>query len=115
MLAKTICNNLLKLNSFSKTNPVNNTIKIISPLNTTNFFNSIHTTSYNLDLSKSENKTDEMEFQKDVSSGIRNLEKLGIIKPYMSWPQYNRIVYPPSNDGIPMKNPVFFLIFYIEH
>ena len=54
-----------------------------------------------------------LEFQKDASTGIRNLERIGKAKPTWSWPQYNRIVYPPSEDGEPIKNPVtIFLFFY---
>jgi hypothetical protein len=49
---------------------------------------------------------DEFKYQNDESTGIRNLEKLGIAKPYWSWPQYNRVIYPPTEDGKPMINPV---------
>ena len=49
---------------------------------------------------------DEIKYQNDESTGIRNLEKLGIAKPYWSWPQYNRVIYPPTEDGKPMINPV---------
>ena len=49
---------------------------------------------------------DEFKYQNDESSGIRNLEKLGMAKSYWSWPQYNRVIYPPNEDGKPMINPV---------
>jgi hypothetical protein len=48
----------------------------------------------------------EDEFQEDKSFGVKNLEQVGIINKHMSWPQYNRIIYPPTEDGTPMKNPV---------
>ena len=51
-------------------------------------------------------KIDDSEYQQDLSSGIKNLESLGLAKPYWSWPQYNRIIYPPTEDGKPLKNPV---------
>ena len=54
----------------------------------------------------SKNSKFEEEFQEDKSFGVKNLERVDIINKHMSWPQYNRIIYPPSEDGIPMKNPV---------
>lgn len=50
---------------------------------------------------------DKNEFQRELSSGIKNLERLGVIKNHWSWPKYNRIIYPPQPDGEPMKNPFF--------
>jgi hypothetical protein len=103
MLAKSIFQNCL--NNFFKFNCINSNPKIISSTNL-NLFNSIHTNNKILNASRNDDKIEQHEFQKDVSSGLRNLEKLGVIKPYMSWPQYNRIIYPPSEDGKPLKNPV---------
>lgn len=54
----------------------------------------------------SKNAKFEEEFQEDKSFGVKNLERVDIINKHMSWPQYNRIIYPPSEDGTPMKNPV---------
>jgi len=51
----------------------------------------------------------EFEYQSDKSSGIRNLEKIGLAKQSWSWPQYNRVIYPPTEDGKPMINPVSIL------
>ena len=51
------------------------------------------------------NEIDENEFNKEKSFGTKNLEQLGMIKSSMSWPQYNRIIYPPMPDGKPMRNP----------
>ncbi len=61
----------------------------------------IHTTAC-----RQADKIDDSEYQQDLSSGIKNLENLGLAKPYWSWPQYNRIIYPPTEDGKPLKNPV---------
>lgn len=49
---------------------------------------------------------DDFNLQKTSAGKVRFLEKLGIVKPHISWPQYNRIIYPPSEDGKPVKNPV---------
>jgi hypothetical protein len=88
-------------------NVLNNSIFKIISINNKNVYKSFHSTPQIFDSSKKINdKNENLEFQKDVSSGIRNLEKLGLLKPHMSWPQYNRIIYPPTEDGKPMKNPV---------
>jgi len=50
----------------------------------------------------------EEEFQEDKSFGVKNLERVDLINKHMSWPQYNRIIYPPNENGTPMKNPVSF-------
>ena len=67
----------------------------------------------------------EFEYQNDKSSGIKNLERIGLAKKAWSWPQYNRVIYPPTEDGKPMINPVrilfshliafekFFFLFYL--
>ena len=59
----------------------------------------------------------EFEYQNDKSSGIKNLERLGLAKKNWSWPQYNRVIYPPTEDGKPMINPVcnIFLIFIYKN
>ncbi len=67
--------------------------------------NNFITLSQTYSQAKNESKEDELEFQQDVSSGIKNLEKMGMAKAYWSWPQYNRIIYPPAEDGVPLKNP----------
>ena len=55
---------------------------------------------------KSAADEDVPEFQTDLSSGLKNLERVGLAKYSWSWPQYNRIVYPPTEDGKPIKTPV---------
>ena len=67
--------------------------------------NNFITSSQTFSQAKNEPQQDEHEFQRDISSGIKNLEKLGIAKGYWSWPQYNRIIYPPAEDGKLLKNP----------
>jgi hypothetical protein len=101
------------LNIFFKVNKNNSIIKKISSINF-NLLNLIHTNNKNFSSSKESNdvKIDKPEFHRDVSSGLRNLEKLGVIKPYMSWPQYNRIIYPPTEDGKSLKNPVNRVLLY---
>ena len=67
---------------------------------------SIHTSSNK--FVKKEEKTDDDEFdiaQKEKSK-IRNLERLGVINNNISWPKYNRIIYPPTEDGKLIRNPV---------
>jgi hypothetical protein len=108
MLAKSFGRNLL--NNFFDINNISKNIKIISSSNF-NILNSIHTSNKIFNASRNDENVNDTEFQKDVSSGLRNLEKLGIIKPYMSWPQYNRIIYPPTEDGKLLKNPVCLLNF----
>ena len=56
----------------------------------------------------------EEEFQEDKSFGVKNLEGIDAISKHLSWPQYNRIIYPPTEDGKPMKNPVRRHIFVIK-
>ncbi len=74
--------------------------------------NSIHTSQYQFQQS---NQDEENElFQSDKSSGIKNLEKLGIAKPHWSWPKYNRTIFPPSEDGVPLINPVFHKNNYLK-
>lgn len=45
-------------------------------------------------------------YLKSNAAKARLLERFGMVKPYAKWPQYNRVVYPPSSDGKPVKNPV---------
>jgi hypothetical protein len=67
--------------------------------------NSLHSSA--LVLAKAKNlDEDQFQYQQDASSGIRNLENLNLAKAHWSWPQYNRVIYPPSQDGKPLKNPV---------
>ena len=68
---------------------------------------SIHTSSI-LGQGKSKAADDQEipEFQEDLSSGLKNLERVGLAKQKWSWPQYNRIVYPPTENGQPIRNPV---------
>lgn len=49
---------------------------------------------------------DDFDVQRRESAKIKNLERLGSIKSHISWPQYNRIIYPPTEDGKPIRNPV---------
>jgi hypothetical protein len=58
--------------------------------------------------SKKENSDESNEFQKETKSKVQYLEQFGIIKKHASWPQYNRIIYPPcdENNGTLVKNPV---------
>ena len=65
----------------------------------------LNTSSRTFNQAKNEPQEDELEFQRDVSSGIKNMEKMGLAKGHWSWPQYNRIIYPPTEDGKPLKNP----------
>ncbi len=77
-----------------------------------NKYQNCQITPLNLSSSKfnrffsSKNANFEEEFQEDKSFGVKNLERVDIINKHMSWPQYNRIIYPPTEDGTPMKNPV---------
>lgn len=59
-------------------------------------------------VNKQEKSLDEDDFdlQRKESAKIKNLERLGSIKSHISWPQYNRIIYPPTEDGKPIRNPV---------
>ena len=45
-------------------------------------------------------------YMKSNAAKARLLERFGMIKPYAKWPQYNRVVYPPSTDGNPVKTTV---------
>lgn len=49
---------------------------------------------------------DEFNFMKTSAGRARLLERFGVIKPDAKWPQYNRVIYPPTEDGKPTKNPV---------
>lgn len=53
-----------------------------------------------------EDEDDVLGFNKSTASQSRLLERFGVVKPYAKWPQYNRVIYPPSSDGKPTKNPV---------
>lgn len=71
------------------------------------------TTSSNILLaSKNKNESNNDEdgdlngYLKSNLAKAKNLERMGLIKPHASWPQYNRIIYPPSEDGKPTKTPV---------
>lgn len=57
-------------------------------------------------LSQIPQDDDGIEYEQDLSSGIKNLERLGLAKSNWSWPKYNRTVFPPSEDGVPLINPV---------
>ncbi|CAF0823141.1 unnamed protein product [Brachionus calyciflorus] len=66
----------------------------------------MHTSSIQF-VNKKEQEGEEDEFDKQrlASAKIRNLERLGTIKSHYSWPQYNRIIYPPAQNGQPIRNP----------
>lgn len=49
---------------------------------------------------------DDFDIQRKQSAMLKNLERLGTIKNHISWPQYNRIIYPPNEDGKTIRNPV---------
>ena len=54
-----------------------------------------------------EKEADEnLAYHQDLNTGIESLERLGVAKSYWSWPQYNRVIYPPTEDGKPSKTPV---------
>lgn len=57
-----------------------------------------------------EEEKDEFDYQRQESAKVKNLERMGMIKSHISWPQYNRVIYPPSEDGVPLKNPVGTLL-----
>jgi hypothetical protein len=70
---------------------------------------SIHTSQLRFQQSNVEDENEP--YQTDRSNGIKNLEKLGIAKPHWSWPKYNRTIFPPTEDGVPLMNPVRFIFF----
>jgi large subunit ribosomal protein L22 len=47
---------------------------------------------------------DAEEFQRYQRQNIKGLENLGVAKSNWSWPKYNRIVYPPQEEGEPKRN-----------
>jgi hypothetical protein len=49
---------------------------------------------------------DDSLYQKEYSNKVKFLERFGMVKPHISWPQYNRIIYPPNETGEPVKRPV---------
>ena len=58
------------------------------------------------------------EFEKSNTARVKKLEQMGLVNKHTSWPKYNRIVYPPSEDGKSTKTPVSFkptnlIYFYI--
>lgn len=55
---------------------------------------------------------DDFDIQRKQSTVLKNLERLGSIKSHISWPQYNRIIYPPNEDGKTIRNPVNKIKFY---
>lgn len=56
---------------------------------------------------------DVFDYQKSNAQKVKFLEHFGIIKDYAKWPKYNRIIYPPSEDGKLIKNPVISICFYL--
>ncbi len=71
--------------------------------------------STNTSRAKKANEADEEDtslYQKEYSNKARFLEQVGMVKPHISWPRYNRIIYPPSDTGEPIKNPVSLGIFF---
>ncbi len=70
---------------------------------------SIHTSQLRFQQSNVEDENEP--YQTDRSNGIKNLEKLGIAKPHWSWPKYNRTIFPPTEDGVPLMNPVRSILF----
>ena len=85
-----------------------------SKLFATIFSHNICTTSLkNIDKSENHQRIiesqplrDDSEFETDYRNKVRYMEKLGVLKPHISWPQYNRIIYPPNESGQVAKNPV---------
>ena len=49
-------------------------------------------------LSSKVEQRDEL-FEKEYKSKVKYLEQFGLVKSHISWPQYNRIIYPPSENG----------------
>ena len=66
----------------------------------------LHTSSVSL----SSKDHEDIDYEMDRSNGIKNLEKLGLAKAEWSWPKYNRTIFPPSADGVPLINPVISLL-----
>lgn len=76
----------------------------------------MHSSSLLSQKSKEKNQEEQDEFDMQLRSQdakLRNLERLGMIKSSISWPQYNRIIYPPTEDGKPIKNPVKIFLYSI--
>lgn len=82
----------------------------LSQNNARNSFLAFAKTSVNIHTSQASYQMpqddDGIEYEEDLSSGIKNLEKLGLAKSNWSWPKYNRTVFPPTEDGVPLINPV---------
>lgn len=88
-----ICANLLK----SRLNVA------ITPQLTSSF----HSSACLKQQKNTKNEEEIEDFASDLSSGLKNLERIGLVKSCWSWPKYNRTVYPPIEDGSePIKNPV---------
>lgn len=58
------------------------------------------------DRNEKDDDDDSFGYKNSDAYKVKMLEKLGLVKSYTKWPQYNRIIYPPSVDGSPTKNPV---------
>jgi hypothetical protein len=93
-------------------------VKIAKKVQFNNLFKNINETlsvalNSKCNLSKKVNKNDDDDkddhlYQRDETTGIKNLMEIDKVKPYMSWPQYNRIIYPPPSAENPdiIRNPV---------
>lgn len=90
-----------------------NNLKLVKQINTTSTRYVTSSINNKPNVKKTTKLDDEFEYQNDDSSGIRNLEKLGVAKSYWSWPQYNRTIYPPTDDGKPAITPVCTILLLI--
>lgn len=92
--------------SFILTNLVRNGLSNAArPLYATSAVRSVTSNSSNSAVAQ-EDENENSEFAKDYKNKVKFLERFGLIKPNISWPQYNRIIYPPSENGELMRNPV---------
>lgn len=101
----------LVLNGVGITNKNSNKLVCLCRLTT----NSPALLAKSSDSKKTEDEKDEDDvfgYSKSGPARARMLERFGIVKPYAKWPQYNRIVYEPTTDGKPAKNPVILFFFY---
>lgn len=88
-----------------------NNFKLVNSISIVSTRNLASNTSSKTDGKKTSKEVDdEFKYQNDDSSGIKNLEKLGLAKPSWSWPQYNRVIYPPTEDGKPSVTPVCLIL-----